>query len=157
MAIRWDITRIQNNDDLYIPGVNNPMGGWKPVKPGTEDDKYLNHITNALIWSCVAVELNGITEENFEEFFIRLHIWERVSGPSCYGPKGESEHLTLADVKRHIGLHVNTSNKSRTFFLRKVNNYLVKQAEDDLKSDDKSILEIYRQRLEEKFMEVAPE
>jgi len=78
----------------------------------TEDDGRKVHSarTDSLIWATMYIGMEQITEKNFEEFYIRLSIYERIFGASVYryvNMKREGVYITLADVKNHIGLKTN--------------------------------------------------
>ena len=152
MSLNWNLEKVKNLDKLYIPGKDLDMGGWAPVKPGTEKegDTYLNPVTNGLIWVCMSVEMGSITSANAEEFFLRLSIWERVVAPMLVFSKGETRLFTLADVKRHIGLSVNVTTLKREAFLKKVGEALVRHAQDQ-KTEGPSLLDWYKSMLAERF------
>jgi hypothetical protein len=73
----------------------------------------LSPLTNCLIWATMSVDLRGITEENYSEFWLRICLLEKLTGHFLmekdeageWGPR----KITLAEVKSHIGLSCNVS------------------------------------------------
>jgi len=99
MSLDWDISEVENNDEITVEGAP-----WV--------------ITETLIWLTMAVDMGEITEENHEEFFTRVSIWETIHGPSMHKWNKETEErepmpMTLEDVERRIGLNTNVSNRDR--------------------------------------------
>jgi hypothetical protein len=95
-----------------------------PSQGITEGDRMLNPVTNALIWSTIAVDLPGITRENAAEFYARLRFTERLNGPMLIRaevdgkrPEGEAAFITVDEVIDHIGLTANVTRKSRAAWL----------------------------------------
>jgi hypothetical protein len=84
-------------------------------------------VTQYLIFACMGVGLNGITEKNAVEFYVRLQLLEAINGTA------EDPHtirrITLEDVLRRIGLHTNVSPESRPAFLRRNLNGWFKEQE----------------------------
>jgi len=88
-----------------------------------EGNKYwkLNPVTNMLIFACgLTVGIEEITEHNFLKVYNRISIWEKVFGTfiitSITDQKtklktNQPRPFTLEDIKNHIGLSVNLSNK----------------------------------------------
>ena len=108
MSLNWDLTKIENNDDLC----------WYETGEKGEDGKplvRLNSITEALIWATIAVKLGDITDKNWREFWTRLHMSERVYGPSLRRD-GEEYYLSPDDVRAHIGLSCNVCDESKQKF-----------------------------------------
>ena len=99
MSLDWDISEVENNDEITVEGAP-----WV--------------ITETLIWLTMAVDMGEITEENHEEFFTRVSIWETIHGPSMHKWNKETEErepmpMTLEDVERRIGLNTNVINRDR--------------------------------------------
>ena len=123
MALHWDLSAVENGDELcWIEATeDNPNHGIEAGK------SYLNPITNALIWSTIAVDLPGPTAENVGEFYARLRLTERVFGPFLIRaevdgkrPEGEAAMITIDEVIAHIGLSCNVSTKSRAQWLKRL-------------------------------------
>src|SRR5581483_2508285 len=98
MSLTWNIEKVKDYDTVcWIEGELNP-------------------ITNTLIWATMSVKLGEITEKNAAEFYARLAITEKITGPSVV-KDGEPYYITPEDVEAHIGLYCNVINESRTKFL----------------------------------------
>jgi hypothetical protein len=109
MALSWNVSKVKDVDSVC----------WEKRTENGVEDEYLAVRTDALIWACMAVELSGITESNAAEFWDRLSLWEQVSGPFRRTGSGPI-YFTKRDVFEHIGLYTNVSNKSRSFYLKKL-------------------------------------
>lgn len=96
MALNWNIEKCKN---------------WKQLKSDKEWP-----ITNALIWATMAVQMGDITENNYEEFYRRLHIIESKNGTFLNEPGGEPYFITKAAIKRRIGFHTNAGTSSKRHF-----------------------------------------
>ena len=99
MSLDWDITEVKNHEEITVEGAP-----WV--------------ITETLIWLTMAVDMGQITEENHEEFFKRVSIWETIHGPSMHKWNKETEErepmpMTLEDVERRIGLSTNVITRDR--------------------------------------------
>ena len=70
-------------------------------------DGQLNPVTQALVFNAMAIGIGEITERNVEEVYIRTAMADAVYGAPLRGPAGGAVHLTLADIRRHIGLTTN--------------------------------------------------
>lgn len=81
MSLDWSIAKVKDREQLTK----------EPADIRT---------TESLVWLCRALDMNGITEKNLEEFVRRLRIWEHVHGG---GP------IPREAVERRIGLSTNVS------------------------------------------------
>ena len=72
-------------------------------------DGQLNPVTQALVFNAMAIGIGTITEESIEEVYIRTTMADAVYGPPLVGPAPDhrTTALTLADIRRHIGLWTN--------------------------------------------------
>ena len=99
MSLDWKIDTIENYLEVcWVPD---------PKRPGK---KTLNPVTDALIWTTMAVDIGQITEENHEKWFKRLLAWElAVHGEryEVWHPDGSVRPITLEDVHQHVGLRTN--------------------------------------------------
>ena len=82
---------------------------------------YMNPVTNALIWACMAVDMGSITQKNYPEFWLRCAMDDGDSGSGRI-LEGEGRHrsVTLEEVREHIGLSTNVSTQSKTYFYNKL-------------------------------------
>ena len=77
----------------------------------------LNPLTSCLIWATMGVGMGSITEENHVEFWVRLGLREKIKGALLHekaddGKTWKPRHITLEEVKKHIGLTTNASEVS---------------------------------------------
>lgn len=110
MALTWDLGEIADYESVCFIVATEPI----PDSGIDVGDKYLNPLTNALIWSTITVAIGKISEDNADEFYARLHFTELVVGPFLR-KSGEPYYITPEDVRAHIGLQTNaTSFKGET-------------------------------------------
>ena len=113
MSLNWSLEKIENSDDLC----------WHPAKPGEKDeDRQMKAMTNAIIWATMSVDLGRITEKNYLDFFARCQLVSRLFGAplvSHVDGKREDVDFTIADIKAHIGLSTNVSDKSAAAFAKR--------------------------------------
>lgn len=74
--------------------------------------------TDALIWATMAIGIGEITEQNYEEFYRRLHTIEETAG-TFLNHEGKPSFITLAEVKRRIGLRTNAGLITKKTFDKK--------------------------------------
>lgn len=89
------------------------------------DESRLKGVTETLIWAALFIGIGEITETNAEEFFIRVRIYEKVTG--ALRRKGdEPVFVSYQDVLDHIGLTTNVFPKeSRTKFMQKLERHVL--------------------------------
>ncbi len=110
MSLNWDISKIENHDDLRVE---------RKATPTQEGGKYLDGITEAFIWASMATGLGkdwSLDAEFAPEFYARIRMIEKLDGPLTVGPSAEP--ITPEDVQRRIGLHVNVSPVTRAKFIK---------------------------------------
>lgn len=105
MSLDFDLTKIKNWTEVCNMTSQHdiPMDG---IKVG---DRIRRPKTSAIIWAMLAVEgskTGAITEENAEDIFKRIYIWERVVGALLQNDEGPM-YITFEEVKAHIGLSTN--------------------------------------------------
>jgi len=110
MSLNWDLSAVKNMEEVCFVERDGEDG------PG----RYLNGITNSIIWGCLIVGIGTITEKGWEEWHLRYTLADRANGP--YVKKGgEAYRLTREDVKAHIGLKTNVFPKENDAkFLKKI-------------------------------------
>lgn len=84
-------------------------------------------ITEHLIWHCVAVQMGSITEKNWKQFAMRYFAYHRVNNTP------EKGRVSVADIKRRIGLVTNVTSKTDTQFKKFLAEELLKVGERALR------------------------
>lgn len=143
MGLNWDLSRIENFREVCYERLTRTeaeeagttlekllsqrnFGGANWYVPGASETEQLsnaeviermNPLTNVLIWATMSLNLRGITEENHQEFWVRLRVLEKLRGAFLRDFDKETEAwkdrwITFAEVKAHIGLGVNVSDTS---------------------------------------------
>ena len=84
----------------------------------------LSPLTNVLIWATMSVGMGSITEANYGEFWARINMMERLTGPflskpTDNGKSWEPRHITLEEVKAHTGLGTNVHLESWTSWTKR--------------------------------------
>ena len=115
MALRWSIKKVmgfkKNPDDYYLPIKNKKGGKVFDIQP----------ITKHLVYETMIVGLGEITENNIDEWLIRMRLAEKLYGTSLMirDDKGvvKPYHITIEDLERHIGLWTNANRLKRKEFV----------------------------------------
>lgn len=112
MAIEWDVTNIKNYSDNFPDVVRGEEREWNPA-------------TVALVWVSIPCAWGWkLTEENYEEAFTRIHMYEHTRGAMRHktGTDGKPEEIffTLDEIKKHIGFSVNVSPITKGQFDKKL-------------------------------------
>jgi hypothetical protein len=118
MSLDYDLTKIADEEELHNVG----RGGNEPPFPtGSPEDIEGNRqwaITNGLIWATISVGMGTITEDNWQKFYQRIKVLERLTGEFLNttvtegvgvdsGPVVKPYFFTAQDIKRRIGLKTN--------------------------------------------------
>jgi len=110
LSLNWDISQIRDYEELF---------------QDTPDGRRLDGLTEAFVWKSMATGLGKgwtLDADFAPEFYARVKLLEKLDGPLWYRPDGKGGHeqplVTVEDVIRRIGLHVNVSPVSRTQFLK---------------------------------------
>lgn len=115
MSLNWDITRIENFEEVcWLPLAEEHKKSFlaNPWATYTEDEetgeiRYLNPVTDALIWSMMTLGCKGkITEKNVDLVIKQVAILQRVRGPMLFRG-GKPRYITPDEVRAHIGLGTN--------------------------------------------------
>jgi len=83
-----------------------------PVRKTEYGYARLNHVVFTLGMACTLIGLREITKDNYQDFFKRINIFERLCGNFM------TRSFNLNDIQLHIGLSVNGSNYSDFAFLK---------------------------------------
>ena len=76
----------------------------------------------AIILLSIVVGMNKITSENYEVFYNRVNVIEKLKGSMLIkvnGKRKTPQYIKLKDVKRLIGLQTNACELTKTQFLKK--------------------------------------
>lgn len=76
------------------------------------------HLNETIVMATIFIGFPRITESNWEEFYKRLHLVEKLNGTFNF-VASEPYFITPEDIKRRIGLTTNASSFSRTEFTRR--------------------------------------
>lgn len=83
---------------------------WETV---TRDGDRMSAVTEGLIWSALSVGLRGITEDNVDEWLIRLALLDHLNGNTILTVDGNPRPFTRQEVEAHIGLTTNVTDRKR--------------------------------------------
>lgn len=113
MSLDWSVADVANHKDI--------MDGRDWVA------------TEMMIFATIPIGVNRITEENAEEVFRRLSIWEQTTGP-MRSQRNEDDtyedvYFTPEEVKRRIGLSTNASTRTKAEFKKTCFKVLEERAE----------------------------
>ena len=135
MALTWDLTNIENHEEVCFEWITPAPSD--PIKPEdlNEDGQYrgLSGVTHGLIFATMSVGIGSITEDNCGEFAARLNLVQRTHGAMLVGTDPETGKrgpvpITAEDVFAHIGLVCNVSYKTHAQFIKQ-------QVTEDYKRD----------------------
>lgn len=112
MALIWDLTKIPNHQEqCWTPALN--ADGTQQHDSAGKPLWDLKPVTNALIWSSIAVGLREITTANYIEWYARMRVGDALAGSTVLlGPDGPRP-ITLDEVRAHIGLATNVTPETR--------------------------------------------
>ena len=116
MSLNWNVEDVHDFEVLH---EDENGSGWG--------------ITWAIILRTMLINMGEITEKNCEEFYTRIALCDECLGASLLmtdEDDGEMKDyfITLADVKRRIGLRANVSEHSKAKF----NGWLVRTLRRDV-------------------------
>jgi hypothetical protein len=128
MPLTWDVTAVENYEEKYpaIMYKEPPTEIWN--KDRTEIVETLEHderevwnpVTEVIVFACMIVGINAITEENVDEFYTRVLMNDRANGGGMLLDKGENRSLTYQEISDHIGMRTNASPLSKRKFNGKI-------------------------------------
>lgn len=100
MSLDWDLRKIADNKTVC----------WDHDGEG---GRTLKKTTETLIWYTMFCGVGwGITEDNVEEFYARIALYERLFG-SLFSIDGEPYYFDRDTVRAHVGLWTNVSPEPR--------------------------------------------
>lgn len=137
MSLDWSIADIRNHEEVRV--CYDPYRRNEDLLTRDEIENSLK--TEALIWLTIGVGMNQITEANHEQFAARVIAWELVHGP--YLRLNDEPHsLTLADVKRRIGLSTNASKMTLPQFKKSLADHVLGKSERIVNADKEAAEEV---------------
>jgi hypothetical protein len=107
MALHFDLTGIENSDELY-----------------NADGTDLDGVTKTIVFATMNVGIGSINDENAGEFYARLTILDKLMGPFIIDDNNKSL-LTPEVIIRHIGLKTNVAKESRPAWTKRVMTYVI--------------------------------
>ena len=99
--LRINLDRVRNHNELM------------------HDDK-LAVQTEALAYALLGVGVSEITVKNCRDTYLRIYMYERVSGAFRYGAQGEDLPFQYEEIERHIGMKVNAPTLTKQQLLKKL-------------------------------------
>jgi hypothetical protein len=83
----------------------------------------------------MSVGIREITEENLPEYYARIRTWESLKGAFLRHKNSETKQtedrpITIADLRKRIGLWTNASSMTRTEWLRSFTSYVKREMDD---------------------------
>lgn len=125
MSLNWDVSEVKDHEEITAEGQP-----WV--------------ITETLIWYTMGIDMGRITEDNVNEVFARVMIWEQVNGTGMRKWNKETEDyesvpMTFEDVERRIGLSTNVTTRDREEWGERIAQILFDRA-------DSEVAYIHRQR-----------
>lgn len=94
MGLHWDLSKVQDSEEI----TENEWG-----------------ITETIIWMTMSVGLQGITEENVDEFCARAAILQALHSPWL----SQGIYVTDEMIRRRVGLFTNVGNEKRAAWLKR--------------------------------------
>ena len=134
MPLNWNVKNCDPKftfakADAEWPNPTPNFGG----EPIDRDAEYMRPETEILIYHTMAVGMGSITEKNYNEFYMRVLIWEALESGSKHS-EGSAEYwnrrdgtnfkagdsfITWERVRGHIGLCTNVSTESRPKWIKR--------------------------------------
>lgn len=109
MALTWDVTACEDSESLI----------------GEQEWP----ITNALVWATISCGMCLDDPKDFPEFYARLYVVEKLTGPMIADGDGKPYSITAEDVRKRIGLRTNVGHETRAQWLKRFVGYDLKQGE----------------------------
>jgi hypothetical protein len=119
MALSYDFTKVENVEELHE----------------SEDERGISH---SLIWATMSVGIGDLSEENLEEFYIRLKWLER-DGAFMTSKEGPL-FFTLQMLRNRLGLHTNAGWETRSAWVKRQSKYMLDKVQRDVKKEMKEVV-----------------
>jgi hypothetical protein len=124
MSLNWSLEKIKDYESVCFA-----------------DDK-LSVETESLIWYTMFVYMPLVSESNASEFYKRIHLYEKLFGPSMSSfedGKRIPHPVTFEMVKKHIGLHTNAESKTMAAFKKHVIEVFMKQSNSHIDAEYRKV------------------
>jgi len=107
----WSFEKVVDQASLWNEMPSSKAiyyGGATPVREA-EDGRQLilNPVSTALIYLLPIIGITEITTANIDDVYTRIHMYETAAGPVGYDAQKTPVRLTLANIRRHVGLEAN--------------------------------------------------
>lgn len=121
MSLNWNVSKIKNVDEVVWEEAKEDV----PSEGIVKGEKYMSTLTNALIWTTMAIDLGEITKANIDEWIRRCRALEANDSPVLRQYDEATKKWVPLPVsremlERHIGLTTNVPNTSPAKFDRKM-------------------------------------
>jgi hypothetical protein len=99
-----------------------------PDQIDEKGEKFWNNTTYCLVFALLAVGIPNVTDQNAQEVFRRIHMWENVQGAirPKHGP------YTYEEIVKHVGMTTNANSLTRMEYDRKIVEILSHKADTAL-------------------------
>jgi hypothetical protein len=134
MSLNWNLEDVDRKfthakADAEWPNPTPNFGG----EPIDREAEYMRPETEILIYHTMAVSMGSITQKNYNEFYMRVLIWEALESCSKHS-KGSAEYwnrrdgtnfkagdspITWERVRGHIGLCTNVPEEPRAKWIKR--------------------------------------
>jgi len=111
MSLDYDFNEVKDWETLH--------GGLKELEDCTDEEALEYHKTTHLSFVCMIIQMNGVSEANYQEFWIRTALYQGMYGAS-FKYQGNDIYYSLKDVHRRIGYSTNVFTETRTHYLSKI-------------------------------------
>ena len=120
MSLDWDVTRMED----------------RLVKFPSDENGQMNDALHVMIWLTIPVGIGHVTEDNVDEWWVRVNLWQQTIGsgfntvkignPGDYPPDTSEDDRTVVtpflvtkeQAYNAVGLLTNAGPKSKTEFLK---------------------------------------
>ena len=138
MSLNWNVSEVKHNAAWRKCTETWPDRMECSDEQRAAGTEFMHPGTNSLIWTCMSVGLNSITEKNFREFSARAKMYEGVLGQTSIHSAESAAHWTKMDqhmgwtwregdswidldfIYAHVGLHTNATRETRSQFVSKI-------------------------------------
>lgn len=147
MPLTYDTTRIkyfkENPDELTVQVKESPEYTYEDLNPETK----------ALVFGSMITDIGSLTIKSACDYYARYKILEKYDNLSflsrATGKGWEAVYLTPEVVIKHIGLHTNVFNTSKSEWVKRIFNNFSKDRDRDYKPTERELSAEYKKMVEE--------